>query len=122
MGQRDRKHHHKRSLASRLSLYLLTLRERCQSVWARFRFKKPQPRISSQTQITEDGGTIKRIKVVKSRATGNYFSFAAPKSIKYPILLLAIFILIMLMMFGEAYINRRQNISMTIGKWGAPAE
>lgn len=41
---------------------------------------------------------------------------------KFPFVLLLLFLLIMLFIFGELYANRQQNIAMFTGKWGIPAE
>ena len=115
-------HHHRspRSLSRRLGSLIYAGQERYNIMLLKMQCWWHRPRISSRSEVLADGRIKKKLRIATPRPLNNFSFWGGAKTPSFPVLLLLILALLMLFVFGEAYVNRKQIFSMTIGKWGAP--
>lgn len=118
----SRSHHrqHNRSLFRRLNLLVYACQERYNIFLLELQHWWHRPRISSRSEVLEDGRIKKKVRIAIARPLNNFAFMGGEKSPSFPLLLLLILLLLLLFIFGEAYINRKQIYFMTVGRSGAP--
>ena len=118
--RRSHSRHQPRSLSRRLAALIFACQERYNILLLDIQRWSHRPRISSRSEVLADGRIKKKLRIATPRPLNNFSFWGGAKTPSFPVLLLLILALLMLFVFGEAYVNRKQIFSMTIGKWGAP--